>query len=297
MSAYQFQAIWRLTPDGLWRAIHDEADARVMALATVGELMATMCAQRLERGAEVTARFGQDMLLARVDDQGVLVGLHHARANPLMVRTAMSRMEQTSTRGLGSPSARSHAPYGAQPQAPPDRSTRLAHASPPTFAQDHAQAHAQAHAQDHRRDEARFAVAPDFDTINLQEFLDEESELDPRDPSAQPSAACSWQQVADFIALTIERAQDYIGRTVASNYWREALGRTTTPARRLRVDVRGQALVIEGDPHDPVHHSADLELAWEHWQTRCRRVVPALDQLLDAIGRVPWIIPTMEPRR
>lgn len=277
MQSYQFQAIWRLTTQGEWRTVYDEAqDARSVSFIQASEILATLCAQRLEEGSELTARFGQEMMLARVDDQGVLVGLHHAQANPLMVRTAMSRMEQTSYRGVPATttSLRSPSTRQASPQAPPARV--LAQAPAPTDAQ------------------VPFRIADSFDTFNLDELL-----LDDEAPALTqahtPESLCTWQQAADFISSSIERAQEYIGKTVASNYWREALRQASLD--HVEVNLRGQVTIAHGGSQRAIAQAdAALEQAWQHWLSRGRRVIPALDELTQTLGQPPWKTTTERTR-
>lgn len=259
MQSYQFQAIWRLTTQGEWRTVYDEAqEQRSLSFIQASEILATLCAQRLQEGSELTARFGQEMMLARVDDQGVLVGLHHAQANPLMVRTAMSRMEQTSYRG---------APAAAT-------SLRVQ----PTQHQPAPGAFVQAQ-------EVPFRVADSFDTFNLDELL-----LDDEGPALitpNEQSLCTWQQVADFISASIERSQEYIGKTVASNYWREALRRASL--EHLEVDLRGQVSITHHASQSSISQAGDaLEQAWQHWLSRGRRVIPSLEELVGTLGQAPW---------
>lgn len=266
MQSYQFQAIWRLTTQGEWRTVYDEAqELRSIGFIQASEILATLCAQRLQEGSELTARFGQEMMLARVDDQGVLVGLHHAQANPLMVRTAMSRMEQTSYRG--SPAATTSL-RGQQPQHQ-HQPAQPAQPAPQAFVQ----------GQD-----VPFRVADSFDTFNLDELL-----LDDGPALVNPNeqSLCTWQQVADFISASIERSQEYIGKTVASNYWREALRRASL--EHLEVDLRGQVSVTNNAAQGSISQAGEaIEQAWQHWLSRGRRVIPSLEELVGTLGQAPW---------
>lgn len=266
MQSYQFQAIWRLTTQGEWRTVYDEAqEQRSIGFIQASEILATLCAQRLQEGSELTARFGQEMMLARVDDQGVLVGLHHAQANPLMVRTAMSRMEQTSYRG--SPAATTSL-RGQQPQHQ-HQPAQPAQPAPQAFVQ----------GQD-----VPFRVADSFDTFNLDELL-----LDDGPALVNPNeqSLCTWQQVADFISASIERSQEYIGKTVASNYWREALRRASL--EHLEVDLRGQVSVTNNAAQGSISQAGEaIEQAWQHWLSRGRRVIPSLEELVGTLGQAPW---------
>jgi hypothetical protein len=116
----QCSAVWRLRADGAWEPIHLAVGVEIGPAAQIAELFASICVTQLAPGTTVTARFGEDMIIAAVDDEGVLVSLKERGGNPIMVKTAMSRIETRSRRGLSSTrSARAHsAPRSAEPAAP-----------------------------------------------------------------------------------------------------------------------------------------------------------------------------------
>ncbi len=98
----QCSAVWRLTDAGVWETVHVAPAAEIGPLAQIAELFASICLAQLRVGATVTARFAEDMIIAAVDEEGVLVALRERGGNPIMIKTAMSRLETRSRRGEGS---------------------------------------------------------------------------------------------------------------------------------------------------------------------------------------------------
>lgn len=136
--ARQCSAVWRLLSDGRWEIVHVTAGTDIGQVAQIAELFASICVGQLAPGATVTARFGEDMIIAQVDEHGVLVSMKERGGNPLMIKTAMSRLETRSRRNeethhtaktaagtAGSRSRRSSRSKGSQPHDGPRRSAEL----------------------------------------------------------------------------------------------------------------------------------------------------------------------------
>lgn len=257
-----FEAVWRLTPEGDWMEVQRAAPA-ASALAQVVELFASMCAESFEMGAEIVARVGERTLIARRDERGVLVGLHGAQANPMMIRTAMSRIEQTSIRANESSrrmswSSREPAAFNSQsiPQpAPPSSSP--------------------------------FVATDAVEAIDFDQFLgDEPSMLAAAEPAQ--SVLCRWDAVADYVSRAVEAAAAMVGRTVAANYWREALRADERLAAALVVDMRGRVEAQDAERRVDAITAQGLDAALGRWTARCERVIPKMEPILSALGAPPW---------
>lgn len=92
----QCTGVWRLQTDGSWRCIWRKEATDITELEGTVELFASMCRDRLEPGAEITAKMGAWMLMAQVDDDGILIGVRDQIGNPITIRTAMNMIEARS---------------------------------------------------------------------------------------------------------------------------------------------------------------------------------------------------------
>lgn len=96
--AKQCSAVWRLLYDGGWELVHVSSGTDLGQTSQIAELFASICIGQLTPGTTVTARFGDDMIIAKVDEYGVLVSMKERGGNPIMIKTAMARLETRSRR-------------------------------------------------------------------------------------------------------------------------------------------------------------------------------------------------------
>lgn len=280
----QFEAVWRLDEAGQWSAIYrGERDASPQAEQT-SELFAALCLERLEPGVELTARQDDQLWIARRDPHSVLIAMHHEAANPLMIRTAMKRLEETSARHDATTSLRglpttATAPPPAMHIAP----RHLVSLAPPP-AQDDVSARPSSHP---------FEVS---ETLDLDAWLGDEpsvqiARLSQTSQSVSVNTSAprkTWGDVFVFIEQTIVAASKLVGERVALNYWRQALAEHDAISPMLRVDSRsGLELLVARSSSITRGHDA-LDQALETWVSRCRRVIPDITQTITALGTPPW---------
>jgi hypothetical protein len=268
--ARHFEAVWRLTHSGEWIEVQASSSSRTSAIAQIIELFASMCAETWTQGAEITARVGERTVMARCDERGVLIGLHAAQANPMMIRTAMSRIEQTSMRT--SFGARSVTWSSREADAPPMTSRRSAALQPSS---------------------SPFVVADAVEAIDFDQFLGDEPSVmaSSRSREAEPEPRCSWEGVASYVRRALEAAATLIGRTVAANYWREAMRAEDRIASALRIDMRGQIEAEDPERRVETLTAMLMDEALARWVLRCQRVIPNIDSILGALGAPPWRAP------
>lgn len=262
--ARHFEAVWRLTNQGEWVEVQ-RGEAGAQAMSGTLELFASMCAESWGEGAEVTARVGGKTLIARRDERGVLVGLAQAAANPVMIRTAMSRLEQTSMRMTQSQRVTWSSREVSSGQAWQAPVTPLA--APVS---------------------APFEVAEGAAVLDFDAFLGDEPSQAPSAPAAPVALTCSWGEAARYVEQTLNVAAELVGRTVAANYWREALRADERVAGAIELDLRGRVTPRDGERRVDVRAAQSLDEALERWVARCGRVIPNIEQLMSRLDAPAW---------
>ena len=262
--ARHFEAVWRLTAQGEWVEVQRGSEAAQGMSGTL-ELFASMCAESWGEGAEVTARVGERTLIARRDERGVLVGLAQAAANPVMIRTAMSRIEHTSMRMTQSQrvtwSSR-EVSSGQAWQAPTTSPSRVA--------------------------SAPFEVAAGAAVLDFDAFLADEPSQASAPPSAPAAQLCSWEEAARYVEQTLALAAELVGRTVSANYWREALRADERVAGAIELDLRGRVTARDGERRVDGRAAQSLDEALDRWVARCGRVIPNMEQLMSRLDAPAW---------
>jgi hypothetical protein len=255
--ARHFEAVWRLTNQGEWVEVQ-RGEAGAQGMSGTLELFASMCAESWGEGAEVTARVGSKTLIARRDERGVLVGLARATANPVMIRAAMSRLEQTSMRMRQSQRVTWSSREVSSGQAWQGPATPVS---------------------------APFEVAEGAAVLDFDAFLSEEPSVAQSAPEAQ---LCSWEEAARYVEQTLGLAAELVGRTVAANYWREALRVDERVAGAIELDLRGRVTVRDGERRLDMRAAQSLDEALVRWVARCRRVIPNMEQLMSRLDSPAW---------
>jgi hypothetical protein len=310
----QCSAVWRLGHGGEWSCVYRQDVEGLAEVEGFAEFFSSMVSPRLERGAEVTAKMGDWMVMAVVDEDGVLVGVRNKLGNPVTIRTAMNMIESRSQRGAHmkpTPAPRNGKVVdlgSASDAAPLRRSQRLN--SPPTgeilpdpLSSSWSVTSAR-HASEHLREVPRTALPEPPSLEDDSEgfafeivFQDEVSEVevpvgvgDDVTVAADERAVCAWGDVVAHLSLLTEQIRPHIGARVALNYWRDALGPRTDLADYILVDT-ARARLRAASPSaqiEPPHRDA-LTWAQEQWVARCALVVPDVEEVLTTLGSTPWL--------
>jgi len=252
-----------MTHLGEWLGIRSSERGDHAHLEQLGELFASMCAEYIGNGDVITAEFGGRALTALGDERGVLLGIHDVDANPFMIRTLMARLDQTNAHAVAATSLRLDGPGTSARSAAP---TVVAPQQP--------------------RQVGPFEVSRDFRSIDLDDILGEaDSDSFADDVSG---ASCTWGEIAGFIERSIEVTSTLLGRTIAANYWREALARHDSLSPPMKVDPRGAVRLVEGHERSSCARTEYIEDAWQHFLARCARVLPTLEGLKTDTGAPPW---------
>lgn len=311
----QCSAVWRLTVDGVWACVYRQEVEGLAEIEGFAEFFSSMVSPRLKRGAEITAKMGDWMIMAVVDANGVLVGVRNKLGNPVTIRTAMTMIESRSQRGEAMASTRAPRVVdlgSAKDAAPLRRSQRL---SPPTgevlpeplssgWSLDSSRSRASSRVHDDRR--AQVTSLPDPPSLDEDDsegfafeivFQDEVSEVevpegvgDDITVAAEERADCAWGDVVAHLSLLTEQVRPHIGARVALNYWRDALGQRPELSDYLILDIaraRFKAASASGKL-DATQRDA-LTWAQDQWMERCGLVVPHIETVLGALGAAPWI--------
>ncbi|MEM1347217.1 MAG: hypothetical protein AAGI01_01585 [Myxococcota bacterium] len=249
--------LWRMTHLGEWLSIRCAVGREAASLEQFSEFFASMCVEHLGDGDVITAEFGARALTVRGDARGVLLGVHDVDVNPLMIRTLMTRLEQTSTCSVATTSLRM--------------------------------------SDDPIEEVEPFEVAEDFQSVDFDNiFGSADSELDSF-ADEDVGVGCTWGQVASFVEQSITATSAMLGRTIAANYWREALSRRDSFSPPLKVNPRGAVQIVGEKSSSMCTDAEHLEEAWAYFLARCARVLPTLEGLKSDTGAAPWArVPTPE---
>jgi hypothetical protein len=280
--------VWRLQPDGtlaeLQAPSHQQATAQV-------ELMAALVASEVPAGSEVVVECGDLVLEFRQDPAGWLALLRPHGVHPLVVKTALQRVESRSGRvSVAQPAP----PLASQRRVPSMRTLRLddGDTNPgPVFAPSESRA-----SVSHGFVPTALRGSPQITDSIAGEVEFELDGFDETDAASMPSAqlrACRWAQVAGYLQDSIERTATYIGRTVAANYWRELLRQHEALASSLIISVRGVVDALTPDRWVEPAALQALDLAHGAWLGRCARVIPDIRiAVLRPLGLQPWRNPS-----
>ncbi len=327
----QCTGMWRLTSEGSWRMLHGESDEQAHRMGGIMELFASSCWATFAPGAKFSARLGDTIISGLVDEAGVLVGFNQRGGNPVMLRTVMERLvarsvrddavvsSRTSRREWASPEPASQAGQRRPtdtPVAPSELQQEAVEASddivisfedsddqleeaPPTG--QHAATTSSgitltpdgSSAQSRSKSVAAGSGEPDAGVEF--EIVFSESNTNESESDYEPThIACTWGEVAAHIELLLEESADFVGRTVAANYWRDAISNDAEISEQLRVDALGRTEVRYPDREvDPALASA-LQEVQEAWIARCTRVIPDVANSLPGLGAEPWIHAAMQ---
>ena len=311
----QCSAVWRLDNRGEWSCVYRQDVEGLSEVEGFAEFFSSMVSPRLERGAEVTAKMGDWMVMAVVDEHGVLVGVRNKQGNPVTIRTAMNMIESRSQRGGFAEPEPTRPRQGkivdlgsASDAAPLRRSQRLN--SPPTgeilpdpLSSSWSVSSAR-HASEHLREVPRPAL-PDPPSLEDDSegfafeivFQDEVSEVEEQvgvgddvTVAADEHAVCAWGDVVAHLSLLTEQIRPHLGARVALNYWRDALKPRADLADYILVDI-ARARLRAASPSAQIEapHRDALTWAQEQWVARCALVVPNVEEVLTTLGATPWL--------
>jgi hypothetical protein len=257
---------------GEWAALSPEVNER---FAAVAEMIAIMVSSELGDRAELLARFGTETLEVRSGGGMVTALLRTNDVHPLVVKTALQRVELASVR-----SARLQESVELNLHRPPVRSFRLDDDAPVPSFRPAVSSH-------------RFVTAPNGGSgmASSDEFCDFEIDFF-ADNQAPPASEleCSWGDAAAWIQGAVQWSAGFVGRSVASNYWRELLLSEASLTAAPRVTHEGNVLVDSGaDARITAGDARALQALYHVWLTRCARVIPNASVVVDTtLPNAPW---------
>jgi hypothetical protein len=325
----QCTGMWRLTSTGSWQMLHGESNAAARQIAGIMELFASTCWATFAPGAKFSARIGPGIVSGQVDERGVLVGFNIEGGNPVVLRTAMDRLVARSERSDAVVSSRaSRLEWSTGPSEDPtsgrgfgdtlafsdgsssDSDSRRGNASveimsepsesgvdsvPPTVG-DPAEASSEAgrsDAQSPPETSAAEAARPD-PGVEFEIVFSQPGAEAPESSRASSSRRCTWGEVAGHVEALLEQSAEFIGRTVAANYWRESIANSDLVVEHLRVDALGSVEVRDPDAQVQPECAEALHEVQRAWVDRCTRVIPDVARSLPGLGTEPWIHAAMQ---
>ncbi len=258
------EAVFRLGRDGAWNRL-SSSDVHA-SMETTLETFASLCELELEPGHEVVVEYDGGTVLARCTPQAVVIAVAEGKARPnkLVMRAAMKRVEVRSRA----------ASNGTQPQTPIESGARpglvTSQSEQPASAPSSGGPPNNTHSD---------APSIDFDIVFDHEPVRSAAE---QSPNTTPKVA--WSGLAQFLREALKASTSIVGRTVACNYWRQAL-RTEELEHDIDVDFRGR--VDPRSPADPVPTKQWLafERAHQDWLERVQQISESFDFPLDNIPR------------
>lgn len=312
----QCSALWRLDARGDWRCLYRDEVEGLTHVEGFVEFFASMCRPRLSVGAEVTAKLGDWMVLAVVDEQGILIGARNKLGNPITIRTAMSMIESRSQAPSHQPDAaraaaqvssylpsRAHVREAMRQAAPAAASSDISWAvsepSTGSFFGEHHDTPGLIHDEVTRPEYIDGYVAQELDEesdafsfdIVFQEESSVVEEIELADATISLSApmGCSWQDACDHLEALSERMRAEIGRRVALNYWRDLLEEDDALRDHVSIDMaRGRIKATSPGAEVRAEQRARLDEIRARWIERCALVVPHVADLLAQTSIAPW---------
>lgn len=284
-------AVYRLTGAGEWLQLSERpADAHE---ETRLEMLATLCIDHISQGEEVMVEYGgARCVIAQRDAEGVRVGFveNAGAVNPMLMRTALKRAETRSVRGAAVSQVASQVSERVR------EDDLLEAAASPHSLDDHGSSERSAPSEPVTEDTLRHNQSGDFDGIEFDIVFDDSdsSEVEVVDAAAgAPPASTptrprpSWDAAGEFIAEGLEASSNVLGKTIACNYWRQAL-RNADLELEVDVDFRGRVKAPQGGQHMPSEKMTAFSRAHARWLERCRSIDPSFDfpieRLYDAVS-------------
>lgn len=279
MTSGPLLGVWRLEPGGAWTELAPSSDP---SLSGVAELLASIVRNEVEGPCEVVIeREAGPVVELRSSGRGVLAFARPGSMHPLVVKTALQRLEIRSGQAVASVVA---TPLPSR-RVSSFRAIRLDDGdAPPSMHLPSSRSMATVRTDFRGSPHVTDQLTPPAWEVEIETDLPEDFEA-----PARLSASCTWEAVASWISQAVQTTSEFVGRTVASNYWREVLRRHELLAEVLQVSISGQVQVLTPHaPLDPVRLAA-LEQAALHWLERVGRVVPDLqNQVVSRMTPAPW---------
>lgn len=275
MTQSALRSVWRLDSDGTWQSLGATVDELMAPLA---EMVTMLVTSELGRHVELSVEYEDQTLEVRGQGESTTALLRNSNVHPLVIKTALQRVELASAR-LSMPVA---TPVPSRRPAPV-RAIRLDDDVELDVIPSFRAATSGQRQMTATKGGPLMTESEDVYAFEIEGFANTTA------ADGGGAVSCTWGEAARWIESAVKATAAVVGRSVASNYWRELVQADPDIAGRLRVTWQGSVIAADADLAVDPRLANQLRDIQERWMGRCARVIPGMKTgVAGGLGPSPW---------